>query len=95
MGCCGAWKRVRCLLGMYATILLIILLIEIVIGVLIAVFSSKLTSLITPILLGTIQYGYTGDMSNKTLYSVAWDAVMYNVNSFNNFDILELCVKFF
>lgn len=79
LGCCGACKQVKCLLGMYSTILLLILLAEIAIGVFVAVYASKLKDILTPVLKQSIKDNYMGDMSNKTLASIAWDAIMYNV----------------
>lgn len=79
MGCCGALKQVKCLLGFYATILLCLLLAEIAIGIFAAVYSAKFRDFITPLLRQSIKDQYMGDMSNKSVVSVAWDAVMYNV----------------
>ena len=81
MGCCGAWKNVRCLLGFYSTVLLILLLAEIAIGILVGAFTNNLKGLISPALKDSIKYNYMGDMQNKTMASVAWDAVMYNVKN--------------
>lgn len=67
---------------MYSTILLILLLAEIGIGIFAAVYSSKLKDLLTPVLRQSIKDQYMGDMKNKTITSVAWDAVMYNVSLF-------------
>ncbi len=80
MGCCGALRNYRCLLGFYSFVLLGLLLAEIGMGVFAAVFAGKLRDLLTPALQQSIQVAYMGDMSNKTLTSVAWDAVMYNVS---------------
>ena len=81
LGCCGALKKVRCLLGLYSTILLLILLAEIAIGIFAAVYSSKLREVLTNVLRQSIRDQYMGEMKNKTIASVAWDAVMYNVSS--------------
>jgi hypothetical protein len=81
LGCCGACKQVKCLLGLYSIILLLILLAEIAIGIFVAVYASKLKGILTPILQDSIKGSYMGDMSNKSVGSVAWDAVMYNVNA--------------
>ena len=79
MGCCGALKQVKCLLGMYSLILLLVLLAEIAVGVFAAVYSAKLKEVLTPFLKQSIKTQYMGDMQNKTLTSIAWDAIMYNV----------------
>lgn len=79
LGCCGAMKKVKCLLGLYSTILLLILLAEIAVGIFAAVYSSKFKELLTKALKDSIRDQYMGEMSNKTLGSVAWDAVMFNV----------------
>lgn len=42
LGCCGAWKEIKCMLGMYATILTIILIAEIAAVVLAFVFKDKI-----------------------------------------------------
>jgi len=78
MGCCGALKQAKCLLGFYSTILLGLLLAEIGIGIFAAVYSAKFRDLVTPLLRQSINDQYMGDMSNKSVVSVAWDAVMYN-----------------
>ncbi|RNA36849.1 tetraspanin-18-like isoform X1 [Brachionus plicatilis] len=78
LGCCGALKKVKCLLGLYSTILLLILLAEIAIGIFAAVYSSKFKGVITKALKDSIRDQYMGEMFNKTLGSVAWDAVMFN-----------------
>lgn len=85
LGCCGALKKAKCLLGLYSTILLLILLAEIAIGIFAAVYSSKFKELVTKGLKDSIRVQYKGEMSNKTLASVAWDAVMLNVNIKENF----------
>lgn len=79
MGCCGALKQIKCLLGMYSFILLLLLLAEIGIGIFAAVYSVKLKEVLTPLLKESVRTQYSGDMQNKTLVSVAWDALMYNV----------------
>lgn len=79
MGCCGALKQVKCLLGFYSTILLVLLLAEIAIGIFAAVYSTKFRDLLTPFLRQSIRDQYMGDMANKSVVSVAWDAIMYNV----------------
>ena len=81
MGCCGALKQIKCLLGMYSLILLLLLLAEIGIGIFAAVYSVKLKEVLTPLLKESIRTQYSGDMQNKTLVSVAWDALMYNVRN--------------
>ena len=90
LGCCGAWKNVRCLLALYAIVMLILLIVEIGIGVLVGAFTPTIKTYIAPNLVLTIQYGYMGDMSNKTIVSIAWDAVMYNVNMVLNLSPLPL-----
>lgn len=90
MGCCGALKQAKCLLGFYSTILLGLLLAEIGVGIFAAVYSAKFRDLVTPLLRQSINDQYMGDMSNKSVVSVAWDAVMYNViatNTYTNFSI--------
>ena len=78
LGCCGAMRHIKCLLGMYSTILLVLLLAEIGMGIFAAVYSAKLKDLLVPLLRQSIKDQYMGDMSNKTLTSVAWDAVNFN-----------------
>jgi hypothetical protein len=80
LGCCGAFRNYRCLLGFYSFILLVLLLAAVGMGIFAAVFAGKLRDLLTPVLQQSIQNSYLGDMSNKTLTSIAWDAVMYNVS---------------
>ena len=79
LGCCGACKQVKCLLGMYSLVLLLILLAEVAVGVFVAVYSAKLKDILTPVLQASIRDNYMGDMGNKTLASIAWDAIMYNL----------------
>jgi len=79
LGCCGALKNIKFLLVFYSFILLLILLAEIGLGIYAGVFGSNLKQNLTPVLLSSIQDEYMGDMSNKSLSSVAWDAIMYNV----------------
>jgi hypothetical protein len=52
---------------------------EIGIGIFAAVYSVKLKEVLTPLLKESIRTQYSGDMQNKTLVSVAWDALMFNV----------------
>ena len=80
MGCCGACKNVRCLLGFYSSFLLLLLVIEIGVGIFVGVFTPFIKELISPFLELTIQYQYMGDMYNRTIISVVWDEIMYNVN---------------
>ncbi len=63
----------------YALILLIILLAEIAFGIFAAVYAAKLKSVLSAQLDDSIKLNYYGDMSNKTLVSIAWDVIMYNV----------------
>ncbi|CAF0806769.1 unnamed protein product [Brachionus calyciflorus] len=91
LGCCGALKKVKCLLGLYSTILLLILLAEIAIGIFAAVYSSKLKEVLSNVLKQSIKDQYMGEMKNKSLASVAWDAVMFNfeccgVHNFTDFN---------
>jgi hypothetical protein len=79
LGCCGAMRNVKCLLGMYSTVLLLLLLAEIAMGIFAAVYATKLRDILTPLLRQSIKDQYMGDMRNKTLPSIAWDAIMYNV----------------
>lgn len=44
LGCCGAWKEIKFLLGLYAVILLIILIAEVTAFVLAIVFKNKVES---------------------------------------------------
>ena len=80
MGCCGAMKKVRCLLGLYSTVLLILLLAEIGIGIFAGVYSGKLRDLLAPQLKKNIEKEYMGDASNKTIASIGWDTIMFNVS---------------
>lgn len=79
VGCCGALKNIKCLLVFYSSILLLVLLTEIGLGIYAGVFASNLKQNLTPALKQSIQDQYMGDMPNKSMTSVAWDAVMYNV----------------
>ena len=56
-----------------------ILLAEIALGIFAAVNAKKFRASITPRLESSIKYEYYGDMPNKTIVSIAWDVVMYNV----------------
>lgn len=78
LGCCGALKQVRCLLGLYSTVLLIVLLAEIGIGIFSGVYSGQLKSLLEPQLKRSIVKQYMGDSENKTIASIGWDTVMLN-----------------
>jgi hypothetical protein len=79
LGCCGACRQVKCLLGLYSSFLLVVLLAEIGAGILFAVYSAQLKTMLTPFLQNSIKTKYMGhDAQNKTLASIAWDAVMYN-----------------
>ncbi len=80
LGCCGALKNVKCLLGLYATMLLLILIAEIGIGIFSGVYSGKLRDLLAPQLQKNIQKEYMGDASNKTFASIGWDTIMLNVS---------------
>lgn len=77
LGCCGALKHVRCLLGFYATILLIVLLAEIGIGIFSGVYSGQLKNLLAPQLKQNIIKEYVGE-NNKTIASIGWDTIMIN-----------------
>lgn len=81
VGCCGALKNVRMLLVLYSTILLLVLLAEIGLGIYAGVFTSNLRQNLSPALKLSIQNQYMGDMTNKSIASVAWDAIMFNVNA--------------
>jgi hypothetical protein len=81
IGCCGALKNIRCLLGFYSVILLMVLLSEIGLGIYAGVFASNFKQNLSTALLLSIKNDYMGDMTNKSISSVAWDAVMYNVIS--------------
>lgn len=78
LGCCGAMKKVKCLLGLYSTILLLLLLAEIGIGIFAGVYSTKLKSLLAPQLQKNIEKEYMGDFANKTIASIGWDTIMLN-----------------
>ncbi len=56
-----------------------ILLAEIAFGVFASIYAKRFREFITPTLESSIKYEYYGDMSNKTIVSIAWDVVMYNV----------------
>ena len=80
LGCCGALKHVKCLLGLYATMLLLILIAEIGIGIFSGVYSGKLQDLLAPQLQKNIRKEYMGDAANKTFASIGWDTIMLNVS---------------
>ena len=81
IGCCGALKNIRCLLGFYSVILAMVLLTEIGFGIYAGVFASNFKQNLSSVLLLSIKNDYMGDMPNKSITSVAWDAVQYNVSS--------------
>jgi hypothetical protein len=60
--------------------LLIVLLAEIGLGIFVAVYSNRFKSMIVPTLKESLKNEYYGDMQNRTIVSIAWDAVMYNVS---------------
>lgn len=78
LGCCGAMKQVRCLLGLYSTVLLVVLLTEIGIGIFAGVYSGKLKDLLAPQLKTNLVNNYMGNSSNKTIASIGWDTIMVN-----------------
>lgn len=78
MGCCGAMNQVRCLLGLYSTILLLLLISEIGIGIFSGVYSGKLREFLAPQLKQNIENQYMGDMANRTIASIGWDTIMLN-----------------
>jgi len=80
IGCCGALKNIRCLLGFYSVILAMVLLTEIGFGIYAGVFASNFKQNLSSVLLLSIKNDYMGDMPNKSITSVAWDAVQYNVH---------------
>ena len=80
MGCCGALVQIKCLLGLYSTILLMLLLAEIGIGIFAGVYSGKLKSILAPQLINNLDANYAGDSANKTGASIGWDIIMYNVS---------------
>lgn len=94
LGCFGALRNARCLLGFYSTILLLLLLAEIGIGIFAAVFSVQFMNTLTPLLQTSIKNEYSGDSANKSITSVAWDAVMYNVSSTLSLPSNINCIKF-
>lgn len=110
LGCCGALKQVRCLLGLYSTVLLLVLLAEIGIGIFAGVYSGQLRELLAPQLKKNIIKEYTGDSQNKSIASIGWDVIMlnfeccgvYNSSDFNeaskwdkgNSTIPRSCCKF-
>jgi hypothetical protein len=79
MGCCGALSLVKCLLGFYSTILLLLLIAEIGIGIFAGVYSGQLKQLLAPQLKNNLNAQYAGDSPNKTLASIGWDTIMLNV----------------
>ena len=81
VGCCGALKNVRCLLGLYASVLLVILAAEIGIGIFAGVYSNKLKDILAPQLQINIRKEYMGDAANKTIASIGWDTIMLNVST--------------
>jgi hypothetical protein len=81
LGCYGALRQIKCMLGMYGIVLLLVLLAEIGIGIFAAVYTAQLKEVLVPALKTSIKDQYMGDMPNKTLASIAWDAVMYNVSN--------------
>jgi len=90
MGCCGALVQIKCLLGLYSTILLMLLLAEIGIGIFAGVYSGKLKSILAPQLQNNLNANYAGDSVNKTGASIGWDIIMYNfqccgVNNYGDF----------
>ena len=94
LGCCGALNKVKSLLGIYSFILLIVLLSHVALIVSIGVYSTNLKDILTPFFRGSIRKHYMGDMRNKSLSSIAWDAVMFNleccgVSNYSDFSSTE------
>ncbi|XP_064652782.1 tetraspanin-18-like isoform X2 [Lineus longissimus] len=73
LGCCGAWKESKCLLGIYSVIVGIILLVEIVAVILAAVYYDQAVSLAKTFLLSTIYTEYDGTANSANAVSLAWD----------------------
>lgn len=69
---------------------MVILLAEIAFGIFAAVYANKFREFISPTLEASIKYEYYGDMSNKTIVSIAWDVIMYNVSKFLNEFFLKI-----
>lgn len=80
MGCCGAFRKIRFLLGAYSLTLILVFVAEISVFVFTTVYSAKLRDVLSPILKLSIKDQYMGDMANKSITSIAWDSIMFNVN---------------
>ena len=79
-GCYGLFNKVKCILEIYSLILLLGLVIYIGITILFIFYSAKMKQIIIPFLKENINSNYMGDMKNKTLTSIAWDALMFNID---------------
>ena len=78
MGCCGALRQVRCMLGMYSMFILLILMGELAVVVFVSVMPKNT---IEPLLQRNIRDFYVGDEAvDETGVSTTWDLVMYKVS---------------
>ncbi|XP_064652781.1 tetraspanin-18-like isoform X1 [Lineus longissimus] len=73
LGCCGAWKESKCLLGIYSVIVGIILLVEIVAVILAAVYYDQTKKEMAAYLNLTIIDKYYGTPFSSEPLSLAWD----------------------
>lgn len=73
LGCCGAMKQNKCLLGLYAFFLIIILIVELAAIIIAAVFQGKVQDELKDFLKKNINTTYEGKIDTKEEFSLGLD----------------------